>query len=225
MTGAVFTRVAERLTEPAPGISGDAAVRRQRVLRGLLAVGMVAMACTPLLGGGLEGLLPLLVLVGAYVAGGPPLKVERRTPARLAPMPDPVEPSAMPAPVRPLRVLVADDNELNLRVMLRVLGRRGLIPDLVSNGERAVSAAQSHRYDLIFMDLSMPGVDGLEATRRILGSHRTGAVPRIVAMTASATPEDRELCARVGMSGLLAKPYRAQELFAIVDDAIRAVRE
>jgi CheY-like chemotaxis protein len=111
----------------------------------------------------------------------------------------------------PLRVLLADDNEINQKVLLRLLARLGYRPDLACNGLEALSAFQRQRYDIVFMDVRMPGCDGLEATRRIRALEAQSGRPRcpIVAMTANAMPGDREICLAAGMDEYVAKPFPA----------------
>ncbi|WP_375432414.1 response regulator [uncultured Friedmanniella sp.] len=111
----------------------------------------------------------------------------------------------------PLRVLLAEDNLVNQRVAQLMLDRLGYSVDTVSTGREAVEAVQSSTYDVVLMDVQMPQMDGLEATRRIV-SQSEGSRPYIVAMTASALVEDRDACAAAGMDSYLSKPVRAREL-------------
>ncbi|MCP4544546.1 MAG: GAF domain-containing protein [Chloroflexi bacterium] len=116
----------------------------------------------------------------------------------------------------PLRILLAEDNAINQKLALRLLERMGYRADVAGNGLEAVQAVQRQPYDMILMDVQMPEMDGLEATRRIrqlapkeLG---TGKQPRIVAMTANAMKEDREQCLAAGMDDYVSKPIRVEEL-------------
>ncbi len=111
----------------------------------------------------------------------------------------------------PLRILLAEDNNVNQQIALLVLESMGYRADVASNGIEAVEAVVLVPYDLVLMDVQMPEMDGLEATRRIraLGSI---AQPRIVAMTANAMHGDREACLEAGMDDYLAKPIRVEEL-------------
>ena len=119
---------------------------------------------------------------------------------------------------RPLRVLVAEDSLTNLAIASSLLERWGHIVTRTDHGRAAVTAVHDAPYDLVLMDVRMPGLDGLEATRLIRASERTTAarIP-IVAMTASAMKGDRERCLEAGMDGYLAKPIDADELFEIVE--------
>ncbi|HEY3186951.1 MAG TPA: response regulator, partial [Solirubrobacteraceae bacterium] len=119
---------------------------------------------------------------------------------------------------RPLRVLVAEDSLTNLAIASALLERWGHIVTRADHGRAAVAAVHDAPYDLVLMDVRMPDIDGLEATRLIRARERTtaGRIP-IVAMTASAMKGDRERCLEAGMDGYLAKPLDADELFEIVE--------
>jgi signal transduction histidine kinase/CheY-like chemotaxis protein/HPt (histidine-containing phosphotransfer) domain-containing protein len=124
-----------------------------------------------------------------------------------------------PATTRPLRLLVAEDNLVNQQVIGLMLERLGHRADIVANGAEAVQAVQSAPYDLVLMDVQMPEMDGLEATRRIRSQLSAERQPRIVALTAGALREDRERCLEAGMDDHLAKPLRADELAQALDRA------
>ena len=91
--------------------------------------------------------------------------------------------------------------------------------DTVNNGREAVEAVRVREYDLIFMDVLMPVMDGLEATRRIREERPIGTGPRIVAMSADTMPEDREICFSAGMDDFLAKPLDVDALIRVLDEA------
>jgi signal transduction histidine kinase/CheY-like chemotaxis protein len=138
-------------------------------------------------------------------------------PIRLAPATDPgpvVHPSVATGYRR--RILVADDNDVNQRVAVRMLGRLGYAVDVAGDGREAVAATRGHVYDLVLMDCQMPEMDGLQATREIrrweAGARRTP----IVAMTANVTPVDREQCLAAGMDDFLAKPVKHDALAALL---------
>ena len=112
-----------------------------------------------------------------------------------------------------LRVLLAEDNPVNQTVGMRTLEKMGHMVVLATNGEKALSMLESQSFDLILMDVQMPEMDGLTATKRIREMERTrgGHIP-IIAMTAHAMQGDRELCLAAGMDGYVSKPVRREEL-------------
>jgi signal transduction histidine kinase/CheY-like chemotaxis protein/HPt (histidine-containing phosphotransfer) domain-containing protein len=111
-----------------------------------------------------------------------------------------------------LRILLAEDNVVNQKLATRLLERMGYRIDVVSNGLEAVESVARQRYDLVLMDIQMPELDGLEATRRILASGSTGDRPTIIAMTANAMDGDRAMCLAAGMDDYVSKPIRVGEL-------------
>lgn len=113
--------------------------------------------------------------------------------------------------IRGMRVLVVDDNPINRSVVERVLRQLDCGVTTADDGEAGVAAARAGRYDLVLMDVQMPGVDGLEAARRLRAA---GDRTPIVALTASTAESDRAMCLAVGMDGVLHKPLRRAELIA-----------
>ena len=107
----------------------------------------------------------------------------------------------------PLHILIAEDNGVNQKLAVRLLSRFGYTADVAANGLEVLAALQRKHYDLIFMDVMMPEMDGLEATRKILHlCPNLSSVPLIVAMTANAMSGDRELCLEAGMNDYISKP-------------------
>ncbi|ALN88578.1 sensory box protein [Lysobacter capsici] len=136
-----------------------------------------------------------------------------------------VSPQAKTTPTKPeffegIRVLVAEDNEFNQEVARGLLSDAGLIVDVAGDGAEALRMARSCHYDLILMDMQMPVMDGITATREIrrLMSQRTTP---IVAMTANAMQEDRELCFRAGMNDFVTKPIAPDQLLVVLGKWIR----
>jgi CheY-like chemotaxis protein len=162
-------------------------------------------------------------LLAALVTGGN----SQVSPSPPPPIPQPLPPP-LPLPVlpplsgseadadAPLRVLLAEDNLVNQRVAQLMLAKLGHRVDTVSNGLEAVEAVRRAPYDVVLMDVQMPQLDGMEATRRIRGTPVRGQHPRIVAVTASVLPEDRAACLAAGMDAYLRKPIRIPELAAVL---------
>jgi CheY-like chemotaxis protein len=141
--------------------------------------------------------------------------------------PEPAEPLPMPATIaagRPLpRILLVEDTPVNQRLGQALLGKRGYRVSLAADGLEALAAFDRERFDLILMDMQMPNMDGLEATRRIRDREQPGRtrVP-IIALTANAMQIDRERCLAAGMDDFVAKPFRADEMFAVIEKYLAA---
>ena len=139
-----------------------------------------------------------------------------------APQAAPARPDQPLAERLPLKILLCDDNAINQKVAARILQSIGYEPDLAGNGREALEALDQKPYDLIFMDVMMPEMDGLEATRTIRDRQKSGAANYhssivIVAMTAQAMQGDREKCLAAGMDDYLAKPIRPKDVRAIIE--------
>lgn len=134
---------------------------------------------------------------------------ERRSKPRAAP--------AIEAPANGLRVLVAEDNSVNQKVVLGFLNKLGCRGTLARDGLEAVDAARKNNWDVVLMDIHMPHMDGLEAARILRAEGYRG---RILALTASALPEEREHCLQAGMDGFLAKPFSLGQLREILQDLV-----
>ncbi len=117
----------------------------------------------------------------------------------------------------PLRILLAEDNVVNQKLAVRLLQQMGYRADLASNGIEAIECIARQPYDVVLMDVQMPEMDGLEATRRITRRWNARERPRIVAMTANAMQGDREECIGAGMDDYITKPIRVEELVASLD--------
>jgi signal transduction histidine kinase/DNA-binding response OmpR family regulator len=112
----------------------------------------------------------------------------------------------------PLRILLAEDNGVNQKLALRLLQKMGYRADVAGNGIEAIEAVQRQTYDVVLMDVQMPEMDGLEASRRIVQRWGADQRPRIVAMTANAMQGDRERCLAAGMEDYITKPIRVESL-------------
>lgn len=118
----------------------------------------------------------------------------------------------------PLRILLAEDNLINQKVALLMLKRLGHKADVAANGLEVLEALERQSYDLVLMDIQMPEMDGLEATRAI--RQRWHDRPKIVAVTAHALDGDREMCLEAGMDEYIAKPIEMDELAGALDLAL-----
>ncbi|MBL8385426.1 MAG: PAS domain-containing protein [Burkholderiales bacterium] len=121
-------------------------------------------------------------------------------------------PGAMQAYSGKLRILLAEDNEINRKIAVRMLERLGKTATVAENGMQALELATAGEFDCILMDVQMPELDGLEATRRIVAALPPERLPYIVAMTANAMAGDREICLAAGMHDYIAKPVQTQAL-------------
>ena len=110
----------------------------------------------------------------------------------------------------PLRILLAEDNAINRQVAVQYLERLGYACEVATNGAQVLEAVANEAFDLVLMDIQMPVMDGLEASRRIIADHPDR--PLLVAFTASTLPEDRQRCAEAGLDLFVAKPVRLAEL-------------
>lgn len=123
--------------------------------------------------------------------------------------------SALPADLatqRPLRILVAEDNPINVKLILILMNRMGYRPDVAADGLEALAALRRQRYDVVLMDVRMPQMDGIEATRQIYREWPLGQRPQIIVLTAGVMPEERQACLDAGVSEFLSKPIVPAEL-------------
>ncbi len=137
-----------------------------------------------------------------------------------APAPSPAEPSGQDLAAAAVRVLVAEDNPVNQRVIRLLLRRLGIEADLAGDGREAVARVAAGDYDLVLMDMQMPELDGLGATREIRGLAELRRQPMIVALTANALAGDAERCLEAGMDDYLSKPVKPDQVAETVRRAI-----
>ena len=196
------------------GADGVALARRIRQMLGATAPAFVALtALGHRAGGGGE-------VFNATVTK--PIKASRLFDALADMLSHPPQPAAPDHPEavapmaerHPLRILLAEDNAVNQKVAIAMLNRLGYRADVAGNGLEAVEAVRSRDYDLVFMDLQMPELDGLGAMRQIHDDSVGGRRPRIVALTANALEQDREECLAAGMDDYLTKPLQRDKLEA-----------
>jgi CheY-like chemotaxis protein len=136
---------------------------------------------------------------------------------RLQPAPEAAADASL-AEHHPLRILLAEDNLVNQKLALRLLSNIGYAADVAGDGVQALNALEASDYDVVLMDVQMPELDGLEATRRIRARWPDRPV-HIVAMTANAMAGDREDCLAAGMNDYVSKPIRPTELVAALERA------
>lgn len=141
------------------------------------------------------------------VMSGP--RVERAVPAQR------LEPAL--ASRLPLDLMVAEDNIVNQKLLLYLLAQLGYNAHVVSNGLEVLEELERRSYDVVFMDVHMPVMDGLETTRKIVATRGTAGRPRIIALTADAMSEDKQKCLDAGMDDYLSKPVRINEVIAMLN--------
>ncbi len=118
---------------------------------------------------------------------------------------------------RMLTILLVEDNAINQKVALRMLERLGYHADVVDNGTDAIRAVRRQHYDLILMDVHLPGISGIETTIQILNDESVDYRPYIVALTAAALHEDEERCRHAGMADFLTKPIRTSDILSVLE--------
>ncbi|MGH9354417.1 MAG: PAS domain-containing protein [Terriglobia bacterium] len=121
-----------------------------------------------------------------------------------------------------LRILLAEDNKVNQTLATRLLAKRGHQVTIAGDGREALAAIEKQPFDLVLMDVQMPGMDGLEATSVLRKKEKAGSghMP-VIAMTAHAMKGDREVCLQSGMDGYVSKPIRHEELWQVIDEIMR----
>ena len=138
--------------------------------------------------------------------------------------PNPIKSSSSPGveldhPQFNLKILVAEDNSINQKVITSMLRKLGCKVELANDGKEAVQLYENNRYDLIFMDCQMPNLDGYGATREIRKLNDDGQIP-IIALTANAMLEDRENCLKAGMNEHISKPVRIVNIIEILNNYV-----
>jgi PAS domain S-box-containing protein len=137
-------------------------------------------------------------------------------------MPSPAEVSgviSLPVDASTLRILVAEDNVVNQKVALAMIAKFGYRADIVSNGVEALVALRSKQYDIVFLDMQMPEMDGLQAARRIVESTELANRPVLIAMTANVSPRDRQDAMAAGCELFVDKPVKSSSLDAAINSA------
>lgn len=123
---------------------------------------------------------------------------------------------------KPLKILLAEDNLISQKLAVRILEKQGWKVTVANNGKEAVEWIEKNGFDLVLMDVQMPEMDGLEATKEIREKEKiTGKHIPIVALTAHAFKEDEEKCLSAGMDGYTTKPIKIQELFKTIENILK----
>ena len=122
--------------------------------------------------------------------------------------------------IKGARLLVVEDNLLNQQVAEELLTAAGFVVDVAENGKVALERVKETAYDAVLMDVQMPEMDGLEASRRITRDMPPDERPKIVAMTANAMEGDREMCLEAGMNDYITKPIKREAVFSIIEKNI-----
>lgn len=117
----------------------------------------------------------------------------------------------------PIRILLAEDNVINQKIAKRILEKMGYNIDVAANGLEVLSAVKRQQYDLIFMDIQMPEMDGIEATGKLIETYGKERLPKIVAMTANAMEGDKERCLAAGMDDYISKPIIIEEIRNVLE--------
>ncbi|MCB9706254.1 MAG: response regulator [Myxococcales bacterium] len=136
-----------------------------------------------------------------------------------------LEVGGAPGELRPLQILVAEDNPMNQVVMIGMLKALGYTADVVQNGRAAVEALGRELYDVVLMDVQMPELDGLAATRELRDELPRARQPFVVALTAHSSDHDRRRCFEAGMDDYLSKPIRLDRLASTLARAPRIARD
>jgi CheY-like chemotaxis protein len=132
--------------------------------------------------------------------------------------------SVLPADLaqrHPLRILVAEDNPVNVKLISIIMQRLGYRIDVAGNGIEVLAALRRQPYDLVLMDVQMPEMDGVEATRRIFREWPNGQRPRIIALSAGVMPEERQSCLNAGIQEFLTKPVILPQLVQALENCRR----
>jgi len=125
--------------------------------------------------------------------------------------------------IRPACILIAEDDESNRKVTSAMLRHLGYRADAVSNGREALRALKNQHYDIILMNLCMPEMGGLEASRLIRKNCPLSQQPKIIALTAYILPNSREMCIEAGMNDFMPKPFKVNELEKILNKHMRII--
>jgi len=124
-----------------------------------------------------------------------------------------------------LHILLVEDNTFNQKVIIRLLEKMGHTVEVATNGRESLAALDAHPYPIILMDIQMPEMDGLEATRQIRSTKPDTQQPWIIALTGHATEEDKNRCLEAGMNDYISKPIQAERLHEVLQTAIQHLKQ
>jgi two-component system sensor histidine kinase RpfC len=217
-------RAAVRLLAPPQGravvvVAGDLAPREAAILADLLAMRPGAETIDVITVGLARPLEPLAALAD-LPADVDDAGLETTLRAALAEQPGELGRQASVAASRPARVLVAEDNRTNRKVISRILERAGHAVEMVTDGAAVLEVLEERRFDIVLMDLNMPGTGGIEAMKLLRFAHAAEDLPPVVVLSADATEETRRRCAGAGFSGYLTKPVDSALLLATIDELV-----
>ncbi len=128
---------------------------------------------------------------------------------------NPIEPNPE---LLPIKILIVEDNIFNQKIAVLTLKKLGYQADIVTDGHEAVTALSTQEYDLVFMDMQMPVMDGLTATKIIRENSSSKTKPWIIALTANVLPEDRQACIDAGMNDYISKPFSSKDIMRSLGD-------
>lgn len=169
---------------------------------------------------GLSIVAELVALQGGHIGvdseEGKGSRFYLQIPYKPAAAPPPPKPAASTGGLHRLRVLVVEDNDVNRLLMAGILGNEGMTYDLAESGQMAIGLLRIHTYQLVLMDIQMPGMDGYATTRAI--RQELGLAVPIIAMTAHAFGGEREKCLSQGMNGYISKPIKVEALYALIQE-------
>ncbi len=123
----------------------------------------------------------------------------------------------------PINILVAEDNDINRIMIRKIFQKTGINFDMAANGEEAIKAFENKYYDLVFMDIEMPFLDGFEVTRKLREKYKNqSSQPFIVALTANSLSGEKNRCLEQGMNEYLAKPFSVEDVHTMIEKANEA---
>ena len=124
----------------------------------------------------------------------------------------------------PMKILIAEDNPVNQKLIKMIMQKIGYSVDTVGDGQEVLNIIKSHRYDVIFMDVQMPNLDGIEATKIIMNNEEIKVKPFIIGLTANAREEDKRKCLDSGMRDFISKPFQMERIFFAIENSYKSLK-